>query len=346
MNNALLNQKTENKNEGKSEQKKDQKKSVMLIGDSNSQRAKEHLDKTSIKWTLSNQIYTTDELKKNLSDVAMKQELQKHDIVIISQGTNDIWRGKKDEYGTYDSLLQSAQNINKLTGKTVMVNQLPPIDVEDRYDLTLKAASLNNMIAKINNKGIKPILSEQLLGEYPNDEILDKRDGVHLINDGPKTYAAALSAAVLGTQKLEKHTERKTDTDTDPEKIVEKTIITKPEVAGHIIGKEGTTVRGIEETNNVSITTRQNETDYKVTITGQSETSVQAAYDEILRIINKNSVEKEKPVCRFYLQKRCNFGDKCHYRHPAQTPKRGRSPDRSARGSPKRKVQKGEKKKR
>ena len=69
----------------------------MLIGDSNTHRSSGCLDKSKTEWTLANKIFTTVELKEALLKDQVKDELKKHDLVIRSQGTNDLRRGKLDD---------------------------------------------------------------------------------------------------------------------------------------------------------------------------------------------------------------------------------------------------------
>ena len=138
-----------------------------------------------------------------------------------------------------------------MTNKPVFINQLPPMSVKNRADLTTQTALLNQRIADTEAEGVRPILSESYLSEYLHEEILDANDGIHLIGEGLEVFAKALKEAVMTVS----------DTDTDKGKKTpesERVIMTKLEAAGHIIGKAGANVKRLESTYQVSITSRKN----------------------------------------------------------------------------------------
>ena len=69
---------------------------------------------------LSNKVYNTDALRKSLREHYMKKEVASHDVVIISQGTNDIWKEKLDNQGAFRNIIKAAEDIHKITNKPVL----------------------------------------------------------------------------------------------------------------------------------------------------------------------------------------------------------------------------------
>ena len=137
------------------------RKSIMVIGDSNVQRTKEHLDVDSYKWTLTNKIFTTSELRESLKEEVMTDEMKKHEAIILAQGTNDVRLGKLDGQTIYRNLVTAARDINKITGKCVYINQIPPMNIPGRNDVTVKAAILNRRIADITTEKIHTIRTDK-----------------------------------------------------------------------------------------------------------------------------------------------------------------------------------------
>ena len=116
---------------------------------------------------------------------------------MVSQGTNDLRKNKLDDESAYSTLAKLAGDIHKMTNKPVFLNQLPPINLKNREDLATQIALLNQRIADTEAEGLRPALNAHYLGEYLLEEILDDRDGIHLINEGLEVFAKALKEAVM-----------------------------------------------------------------------------------------------------------------------------------------------------
>ena len=309
-----------------SESEMTKKKKVMLIGDSNTHRSSGCLDKSKTEWTLANKIFTTVELKEALLKDQVKDELKKHDLVILSQGTNDLRRGKLDDQNIVKNLIQSAETIHRLTRKQVLINQVPPMTV--RGELAVKTALLNRRIGDIKTKGVTPLLSGNYYKEHTNEEIIDK-DGIHLTQKGSELFAKALAEAVHPQNDPE--SDNKTSSDPTPSNTTEKVINTTLKTASHVIGKSGANVKRLETEHKVTISSEKNQHGCKLRISGEMD-NVKRASAEVNTIIERKkdtTVEKKTPVCRYYTKGGCNFGDECRYRHPRkqQPAKRRSSPE-------------------
>ena len=110
----------------------------------------------------------------------------------------------------------------------------------------------------------------------------------------------------------------------------------------HIIGKQKSRIRAIEETHNVQLESNQQNTDTtKIKIQGISKEETEEAKKEIEKIIEKRTNEeylKEKytnTICHQFQRNQCKFGTQCWYKHPtAEKEKERRAPPRSILRSP------------
>ena len=79
------------------------KPKVMIIGDSNIQRTKQHLDRQKASWTITNNIYRISELNKETkNNPNLIETIQKQDQVIIHLGTNDLRGNQPDASQKHD----------------------------------------------------------------------------------------------------------------------------------------------------------------------------------------------------------------------------------------------------
>ena len=105
--------------------------------------AKDKLRKEKYQWTITNTIFTTEQLKQATKDKHMLEEIEKNDAVVIAQGTNDLKLDILDGTNIYKNLIKAAEEIYRATGKEVHINQVPPMNIDGRNDLTVKVAVLN-----------------------------------------------------------------------------------------------------------------------------------------------------------------------------------------------------------
>ena len=294
------------------------KQNILVIGDSNIHKSKEQLDRNRFKWTVTNNIYTTRELRDALEDQELQEEIRKHDAVVIAQGTNDLRREDDDGQKIYRNLIKAAEDIHGMTAKPVYINQVPPMNIPGRGDLNVNAVLLNNRIAKTKIEGVHPILTSENYKELTNEQILGKpgrtknEDGYHLVKKGSEALAEAMAKALKTRptpHKQEKTKKEETNNTT-------KTTTVAMEHRSRIIGRSGTNVNQLQRKYRVKIgTDTMDDGKCKITIRGH-EDGTEAALKEIMQTIKDAEEPKEKPICRYYLENRCDYEKNCRFPHP------------------------------
>ena len=83
--------------------------------------------------------------------------------------------------------------------------------------------------------------------------------------------------------------------------------------AKHVIGKKGRNVKKLESTHRVKITSQRCGNKCTMKINGSRE-AVQRTHEETLTMINR-ARNKPTAVCRYFLEGKCWYGDKCKFRH-------------------------------
>ena len=169
---------------------------VMLVGDSNIHRTKDNLDPNKARWTIVNDVYTTEELIRTLEDKEMTDQLRKQDQIIIHQGTNDIWRERGvGEAKAYQNIIQAVDIIKKSTSATIHLAQIPPITIQDRNDLKIKGAMYNTRLASTKIERVNIIQTATKYKEEKNP-VIDKKDGIHLTKTGQDILKDAVEEAI------------------------------------------------------------------------------------------------------------------------------------------------------
>ena len=97
----------------------------------------------------------------------------------------------------------------------------------------------------------------------------------------------------------------------------EKTMAITIDDAKHAIGKKGRNVKKLESNHRVKITSKKCGNRCIMKITGNSE-AVQRTYSETMKTIN-SAKNKPTAVCRYFLDGKCWYGNKCKFRHHTST---------------------------
>ena len=312
------------------------KQSVIIIGDSNTQRNKELLDCSSTKWTITNHIFNTTQLLDSLKSDEMVEKMKEQDCVVIAQGTNDLRHGNIRNETIAKNLATASETIHQKTGKPVLVCQVPPLKPANAPGTKSKARVHNKRVADLKVDGAKPVLVEDRFENLLDEDVLIN-DGVHLNREGAKLMLKAITDALGEMTPQPSGCEQKNErraTDSDNKKTIKMTV--NAETANHIVGKKGATVIRIERMFHVKVRNQREGQECHFTISG-TEQAANDAQNYIRNIIEntKKRQDPELPICRYYADKGCRNKDKCRFLHPTEgAQKRKRSAERPTRKSP------------
>ena len=321
MNDMILSryiEQTENVNREKEAPKEDKAKAkCMLVADSNRQYLIEHIDSTETEWLIADDIYRVEQLKNFFSDKSNAEIFQSQDAIIIMQGTNDV-RGSrgfpvKTGATTYKIIEQTVNALPNDIKEKILIAQVPP-QIDRGADL--EAAVLNNRIKNNIPEPIGKIITQECIKGYPREMLL-RKDGFHLSDEGAKLIAREINKAVTLINK---------QTTEEPQR---ETIEIPRELTRHVIGKKGAEIQRIKEKFGVKIkieNKRDNETQSTVCVEGDPNNTTKTI--EYIRDLISNVQRKKEqiPVCKYYIQGKCKFGKNCRYIHkkpddvPDQTP--------------------------
>ena len=111
----------------------------------------------------------------------------------------------------------------------------------------------------------------------------------------------------------------------------------KEEDLREIMGREGRNIRDIERDHRVKIyTSVRDPTSIRVSGSKSSVKKAKEILDKKVeelearrRTNSERRDERKKIPCKFYAEKRCHKGDRCHYKHGLEIPRRGEYQERS-----------------
>ena len=301
------------------------KPKIMIIGDSNIQRTKHHLNREKATWTISNQIFRVSELAQATQKEDLINAAREHDKIIIHLGTNDL-RGHPKEAEVHESLMKSARTIQTKTQKPVIISEIPPMKIPHKPEYTVKTAIYNTRTNNTNEQNITPLQITQDYKMHPYDEILEN-DGFHLKEQGQMILKQKLEEAATTTTTT---APPQPSTSSTPETTTRKppnpdiktiNIKTTPELVKHIVGKQGTTVKKLQETHNarISISNDGNSSTIQIKAPHEDAQKAQKAISDIL------SSKANRKVCEYFPRGPCRYGDKCKNEHQSNPQKRPRT---------------------
>jgi len=180
---------------------------------------------------------TLEDLDRIVRHQAVVEELRTMDQIVIMMGTNNIKRGDNPE-DMIKHLNQTIVEIARRTNTAIKTIEIPPIDPQRDPRGSRYVDTYNRGIAKPG----KHIKLKRLRGEKIRDILT--RDGIHLTEEGALRAAKDIHEQTLKAHSLE------------PQR--KKQLQIPPEVTSRIIGKQGATIKRIEDKFKVRVMIDQN----------------------------------------------------------------------------------------
>ena len=307
-----------------------EKQNYLLVGDSNSREIYPHLENRHDNWDQLKDIFTIKELELRVR----RDEIPTgYDAIILSQGTNDI-RYDEDGYRMAKKMITTAQELSdKMPEVEIIVMDLPPLD-----DLSKnREVNLYNFTLATNKESIKIVEisaamkeEEERKKEMKEEMKILREDGFHLTPEAGKIAANRLKEKIQG---------KKSSSATPREKETEKNETAEtwyiPKKAGSaVIGRNGKTIREIQEKHRVSVHLDDapiNKDVQKITVKGEQQ-DVHRARSEIVEIVDNHggtgqtAKARSKVECWYFQKGQCRNGSRCGYAHTTNPSDRRTSP--------------------